>query len=71
MDGLVSTGNEFPCTILEINFFNQKKFPNYFINILKLPVDKPEQLQVYIFIITICIDAMMFNRINRTIGDIY
>lgn len=41
MDGLVSTGNKFPCTILEINFFNQKNFPNYFINILKLSVDKP------------------------------
>jgi hypothetical protein len=41
MDGLVSTGNEFPSTILEINFFNQKIFSNYFINILNLAVDKP------------------------------
>lgn len=41
MDGLVSTGNKFPSTILEINFFNQKKIPNYFINILNMAVDKP------------------------------
>ena len=40
MDGLVSTGNKFPCTILEINFFNQKIFSNYFINILNIAVDK-------------------------------
>lgn len=44
MDGLVSTGNKFPSTILEINFFNQKKIPNYFINILKRLVDKPTPL---------------------------
>jgi hypothetical protein len=41
MDGLVSTGNKFPYAILEINFFNQKIFLNYFINILNIPVDKP------------------------------
>lgn len=41
MDGLVSTGNEFPCTILEINSLNQKNFSNYFINILNITVDKP------------------------------
>ena len=40
MDGLVSTGNKFPITILEIILFNQKIFANYFINILKFPVDK-------------------------------
>jgi len=40
MDGLVSTGNEFPDTILEIIFFNQKIFHDYFINILKCLVDK-------------------------------
>jgi len=40
MDGLVSTGKEFPITILEIIFFNQKIFPKYFINILKPIVDK-------------------------------
>ncbi len=40
MDGLVSTGNKFPYTILKINFFNQKIFSNYFINILNMPVDK-------------------------------
>ena len=40
MDGLVSTGNKFPNTILEIIFINQKIFSNYFINILILPVDK-------------------------------
>ena len=40
MDGLVSTGNEFPYTILEIIFINQKIFPKYFINILIVAVDK-------------------------------
>jgi len=40
MDGLVSTGNEFPDTILEIILFNQKIFMNYFINILRGAVDK-------------------------------
>ena len=41
MDGLVSTGNEFPITILEIIFLNQKIFSNYFINIFSIAVDKP------------------------------
>ncbi len=41
MDGLVSTGNEFPTTILKIILLNQKIFPNYFINILNIAVDKP------------------------------
>ena len=40
MDGLVSTGNKFPYTILEIIFINQKKIPYYFINILIVAVDK-------------------------------
>ena len=40
MDGLVSTGNKFPSTILKINFFNQTNFSNYFINILNIAVDK-------------------------------
>jgi len=40
MDGLVSTGNEFPFTILEINFPLMKKFLNYFINIFKPLVEK-------------------------------
>jgi hypothetical protein len=40
MDGLVSTGNEFPNTILKIILFNQKIFDDYFINILKSVVDK-------------------------------
>jgi hypothetical protein len=39
MDGLVSTGNKFPDTILEIIFMNQKIFPNYFINILNILVE--------------------------------
>ena len=39
MDGLVSTGNKFPDTILKIIFFNQKIIPKYFINILKQVVD--------------------------------
>jgi hypothetical protein len=39
IDGLVSTGNKFPNAILYIISLIQKIFPNYFINILKLPVD--------------------------------
>jgi len=40
IDGLVSTGNQIPYTILEIIFPNQKIFLNYFINIFFSPVDK-------------------------------
>jgi hypothetical protein len=40
MDGLVSTGNEFPFTILEINFSLTKNISNYFINILIALVEK-------------------------------
>jgi hypothetical protein len=40
MDGLVSTGNEFPFTILEINFSLTKNISNYFINILNGVVEK-------------------------------
>lgn len=40
MDGLVSTGNKFPDTILYIISINQKIFLNYFINIFNLVVDK-------------------------------
>lgn len=65
MDGLVSTGNEFPCTILEINFFNQKNFPNYFINILKLFVDKPEQSLSYIFLVTAIAMHQLLHQYNR------
>lgn len=39
MDGLVSTGNKFPTTILKIIFMNQKIFPVYFINILNIAVE--------------------------------
>jgi len=35
MDGLVSTGNKFPNTILKRIFMNKKIFQEYFINILK------------------------------------
>ena len=42
MDGLVSTGNKFPYTILKIIFSNRKFFMNYFINILFFVVDKGE-----------------------------
>ena len=35
MDGLVSTGNKFPYTILKIIFANKKIFSHFFINILK------------------------------------
>ena len=41
MDGLVSTGNKFPSTILKIIFFKLKKSSKYFIHILKSVVDKP------------------------------
>jgi len=40
IDGLVSTGNQIPYTILKIIFANQKIFSNYFIHILNMPVDK-------------------------------
>lgn len=42
MDGLVSTGKEFPYTILKINFSNTKIFDNFFINILFFVVDKDQ-----------------------------
>ena len=41
MDGLVSTGNKFPYTILKIIFAIRKIFGHFFINILKPVVDKP------------------------------
>jgi hypothetical protein len=41
IDGLVSTGNKFPYTILKIIFANKKIFRHFFINILKRVVDKP------------------------------
>lgn len=40
IDGLVSTGNQIPYTILEIIFPNKKIFSINFINILFCPVDK-------------------------------
>ena len=40
IDGLVSTGNQIPYTILKIIFANQKIFYNYFIHILNRAVDK-------------------------------
>ena len=40
IDGLVSTGNKFPYTILKIIFANKKIFCVFFINILKSVVDK-------------------------------
>jgi hypothetical protein len=40
IDGLVSTGNQIPFTILKIIFANQKIFRNYFIHILNRAVDK-------------------------------
>jgi hypothetical protein len=40
IDGLVSTGNKFPDTILKRILSNQKKFPKYFIHILNITVDK-------------------------------
>ena len=39
IDGLVSTGNKFPYTILKINFALRKNICNFFINILNLRVD--------------------------------
>jgi len=43
MDGLVSTGNEFPFTILEIIFSLTKNISNYFINILNGVVEKRKE----------------------------
>jgi hypothetical protein len=40
MDGLVSTGNKFPYTILKRISSNQKKITKYFIHILYITVDK-------------------------------
>ncbi len=40
IDGLVSTGNQIPFTILKIIFANQKNFAYYFINIFIYAVDK-------------------------------
>jgi hypothetical protein len=40
MDGLVSTGKQFPCTILKKIFAIPKIFLNYFINIFIWLVDK-------------------------------
>ena len=40
MDGLVSTGNKFPYTILKIIFAIRKEIILFFINILKRVVDK-------------------------------
>jgi hypothetical protein len=40
MDGLVSTGNKFPYTILKIIFAIRKEIILFFINILKQFVDK-------------------------------
>jgi len=42
MDGLVSTGNKFPDTILVIIFSNKKNFSNYFIHIFHIAVDNDE-----------------------------
>jgi hypothetical protein len=39
IDGLVSTGNQIPCTILKRIFANIKLFPKNFINIFIAPVD--------------------------------
>ena len=51
MDGLVSTGNKFPYTILKRIFPNQKKFPKNFIHILFIAVDKHDQSMMIIVII--------------------
>lgn len=40
IDGLVSTGNKFPYTILKIILTIREKFMLFFINILKWVVDK-------------------------------
>jgi len=40
IDGLVSTGNQIPYTILKRIFPNRKIFPRFFINIFFYPVDK-------------------------------
>ena len=40
MDGLVSTGNKFPYTILKIVFSNAKNFYNNFIHIFIFNVNK-------------------------------
>jgi hypothetical protein len=44
VDGLVSTGNKFPDTILKINFANKKIFSINFIHILFYAVDKAQDI---------------------------
>ncbi|CAN5281041.1 hypothetical protein BH09BAC2_BH09BAC2_02610 [soil metagenome] len=44
MDGLVSTGNKFPYTILKIIFTNMKKYSTFFINILFFHVDNCKRI---------------------------
>lgn len=48
IDGLVSTGNKFPYTILKIIFTIRKKTLLFFINILKMAVDKTTLLRTKI-----------------------
>jgi hypothetical protein len=46
IDGLVSTGNQIPYTILKRNFANRKIFSMFFINIFFCPVEKEAILKV-------------------------
>jgi len=48
IDGLVSTGNQIPFTILKINFPNMKIFYNYFIHIFFYAVDKADAIFIYV-----------------------
>jgi hypothetical protein len=48
MDGLVSTGNKFPNTILKIILSIQKKIIEYFIHILFGLVDKRGEFQGFV-----------------------
>ena len=47
IDGLVSTGNQIPYTILKIIFPNQKIFLIFFINIFFCAVDKDNITLLY------------------------
>ena len=63
MDGLVSTGNKFPSTILKRIFPNQKIFPKNFIHILGIAVDKqgPFNSRMLMFLI---VEQTSIERLN-------
>jgi hypothetical protein len=66
MDGLVSTGNKFPYTILKIIFSNKKIFDHFFINILFRVVDNDERFldEILTFLLLIFLN-FFFQQISK------